>query len=251
MGAFRPGSLLNTLGTWDNVITAIAEPSRTEAARAAGVCVQAHVAPEVWSVWGGTVAGESLEWFRREIGEHSMDELDAAAPGAGGVLYLPHISGTSCPIGDPRSAGSFVGITLATKRADLCRAVVEGLNYQFRDILNSLQEGLNCRFNRITAVGGGIRNRYWVRNRADVAGLPVETSDIEEATLLGAAMLAGVGAGVYSDLVEAVRCVSAGGTVHNPRPERTKAYTERFSVYRKLYPALRPLHHALFQLEKP
>lgn len=92
-----------------------------------------------------------------------------------------------------------------------------GLDCRFLDILNSLQDGLNFRFRRITAVGGGIRNRFWVRNRADMTGLSVETSDGKKRRSWGR------------------RC-------------RPAFYAERFPAYRKLFPALRPVHHALFQL---
>ncbi len=241
VGAHRPGTVMNVIGTWDNIITAVAEPALTPAVRDASVCVQAHVAPGVYGAWCGTMAGECLDWFRRLPGGTDAD-FDAsradAPPGAGGVLFLPHLAGAACPVADADSRGAFSGITAATTRDHLLQAVVEGLNFQFRDILEALQAGLGVRFDRIAAGGGGAKNAFWVQNRADVTGLPVDVPETTDASLLGAAMLAGVGVGIYKDVDDAQRRVA--GTVRTvaPRPERTAAYAEAFARYKRLYPAL-------------
>lgn len=250
VGAHVPGNLLDVFGTWENVITAIPEAVLTEEVRRASVCVQAHVAPGVYAAWGGTMAGECLEWYRRAIGggadlEQSLAELAGAPPGPGGVLFLPHLSGAACPVADPDSRGAFVGISQATTRADLLRAVLDGLNFQFLDILETLQRGLRTRFDRITAAGGGARSDVLIQAKADMTGLPVEVPEVKETTLLGAAMIAGMGAGVYPNLAEAVRRVKRPGRVFEPRRGLREAYAESFARYRALYPALRTVNPGL------
>ncbi len=241
VGAHRPGTVMNVIGTWDNLVTAVAEPVLTPAVRDASVCMQAHVAPGVHAAWCGTMAGECLDWFRRLTGAAEGDGDAARAdapPGAGGLLFLPHLAGAACPVADADARGAFSGIGAATTRDDLLQAVVEGINFQFRDILEALQAGLGVRFARVAAGGGGAKNAFWVQNRADVTGLPVDVPEVADATLLGAAMLAGVGVGVYRDLDEAQRRVAGPVRTVAPRPERTAAYAGAFARYQRLYPAL-------------
>ncbi len=237
VGAHRPGNILDVFGTWENVITAVPDAPLTEEVRRASVCIQAHVAPGVYAAWGGTMAGECLEWSRRALGE-----AGDAPPGAGGVLFLPHIAGAACPVADADSRGAFVGIAPSTTRADLQRAVVEGLNFQFLDILETLQAGLGCRFDRITAAGGGARSDVLLQAKADMTGLPVDVPEVTDATALGAAMIAGVGAGVYADLDEACRRVKRPGKVYAPRREFKETYAKSFARYRRLYPALKAVN---------
>jgi xylulokinase len=234
-GAHRPGMVQNVIGTWDNVMTAVAEPVLTPAARTAGVCVQAHVAPGVHAVWGGTPAGESLEWLRRVLGtgmdwDGAMASLAGARPGAHGAMYLPHFDAP----GGGGPAAAFTGITAATTREDLLQAVLEGLAFQFAGLLQSLRDALAFRFDRITAGGGGARSPFGVQARADVTGLPVEVPEETDASLLGAAMLAGTGVGVYSNLDEAVLRVARGVRTVSPSPERTAAYASLLARFRAL-----------------
>lgn len=259
-GASQPGTMFNILGTWENLIATIPEAVTTEAVQRAGVCVQAHVAPGVYAAWGGAPAGESLEWFRRVWGADAeqraqasganvwdllLGELEQTAPGAGGVLYLPHIAGGICPVNDSLSRGAFAGLSAGTRRADLLRAVLEGINFQFLDIIRALEAALGCSFGRITVDGGGARNRFWVQNKADMIGLPLEVAEVPAASPLGAAMLAGTGLGLYRDLEEAYQRVKRPTQRFEPRREETGRYAELFRIYRDLYPALRLVHQRL------
>jgi xylulokinase len=234
VGAHRPGMVQNVIGTWDNVMTAVTEPPLTPAARAAGVCIQAHVAPGVHAVWGGVPAGETLEWLRGVLGHAGADDAAVppdAPPGARGVAFLPRFD---APPGGSGPSGAFLGITAAATRADLVQAVIEGLAFQFAGLLQSLRDALGCRFERISAGGGGARSPFGVRARADITGLPVEVPEETDASLLGAAMLAGTGVGVYASLDEAVRRVARGGRIVAPDPARTAAYAPLLARFRKL-----------------
>lgn len=257
VGAFRPGVVLDVTGTWEIVSAAGDEPVLTEPLRQTGLTVQAHVARGVWASWASTPAGESLEWFRKLYGQEEArraeteggtdwDYLIAAAaaapPGAAGVLFLPHLSGSTCPVVDPRSRGAFAGLRSTTSKGEMVRAIFEGLDYQFLDILAALETGAGIRAERIVAVGGATRNTFWMQNKADVSGRPVEAPQVEEATPLGAAMLAGIGVGVYKDEQDAFEHVRRPGKVYQPDVRLHRTYAEGFELYRRLYPALKDVH---------
>lgn len=253
-GLFRRGAVLDIIGTWESVQTALTKPVLSPEILQAEICMQSHVLPEAFIAWGGAPAGESLEWFRRELGldrdETDWDTLlaglESTRPGASGTIYLPHISAAACPIGDTKSLGAFVGIHARTTRNDLLRAVIEGLNYQFLHILEVMQSGLQTTFDNITVTGGVSQNEFWIQNKADMLGLPVEVSDIKDASPLGVAMLAGLGLKLYPDVQEGYERVKSKGKTYLPQTDMTDWYRQNFQIYRTVYPSLKPVHHALF-----
>lgn len=264
VGAIRPGVVLDVSGTWEIVLASTGEPVLTPQAQRTGVTVEAHVARDLYAIWGGAVSSDMLEWYRREFGFEAkaraqqsggvdwdllMAEAAAAPPGAHGVMFLPHLSGAGCPAVDPRSLGGFAGLSNRTTRGDMLRAVVEGLDYQFVDMLKTMVCDLKVPFSRLVVVGGAVKNRFWMQNKADMAGglfgCLLEVPQVEEATPLGAAMLAGIGAGVYRDEEDAYEHVCKPGVVYEPDPAATRTYAELFSIYQQLYPALKPLSHRL------
>lgn len=263
VGAFRPGLVLDVTGTWESVLTATAGPVLDPQLRAIGATVQAHVARGKHTVWGGNVAAEMLEWYRRQFGAGAqqkagqegtsdwdalMEAAASAPPGCHGLMFLPHMVGASCPVVDPKSFGAFVGLSGVTTARDMLRAIIEGLDYQFRDIVTAMQCALGTKMERFVAVGGATRNAFWMQNKADVIGRPVEVPEIQEASPLGAAILAGIGLGLYRDEEDAYQRVYRPGKTYEPDAGRAARYAEWFAIYRDLYPALAPLHHRLFEL---
>lgn len=258
-GVIKPGMLLDVTGTWELVITPTDSLKYSDKVREFGLTVESHSAPGMYSMWAGGTSASMLEWYKEQIGsaaQHEdkdnnvwirlMNEAAESPVGANGVMFLPHFNGSSSPTLDPRSLGAFVGLSDFTKRTDLIRAIIEGLDYAFLDMLKALEFGSGLNFEGITAVGGGTRNEFWMQNKADVAGIPVATMMIEEATALGAAMLAGVGVGVYDNLEEAVKRVIKPGKTYEPNLNLTKVYTENFEIYKELYPALRKVNQSLY-----
>ena len=260
VGAFRPGVVLDVTGTWEIVSASVLEPVLTPQVRQTGLTVQAHVARGAWAAWASTPAGECLEWFRKQYGfeeshrarteggtdwDYLIGAAKAAPPGAGGTLFLPHLSGSTCPVVDPKSRGAFVGLRSRTTKGEMIRAVFEGLGYQFLEILRAVEGGLGITAERIVAVGGAVRNIFWMQNKADMSGVPVEVPQIEEATPLGAAMLAGIGVGIYKDERDAFESVYQPGTVYEPDGRLAETYAGRFQVYRQVYPALAKINASL------
>lgn len=264
VGAIRPGVVLDVSGTWEVVLAATAEPLLTPGAQRTGVTVEAHVARDLYAIWGGAVSSDMLEWYRQEFGfearyraeqsggvdwDFLMTEAAAAPVGARGVIFLPHLSGAGCPTVDPRSLGGFVGLSNSATRGDLLRAVVEGLDYQFLDIVQTLHSDLDVPFERLVVVGGATRNKFWMQNKADMIGglfgRPVEVPEVDEATPLGAAMLAGIGVGLYRDEQDAFAHVCKPARVYEPDLAAARSYAELFPIYQQIYPALRSLSHRL------
>ncbi|HUT36277.1 MAG TPA: FGGY family carbohydrate kinase [Planctomycetota bacterium] len=259
-GAFKPGVVLSVLGTWDIIVAAIPEPVLTTEACKMGTWVDSHVARDMWAVMGSAVAAEMLEWFRDQFGaeekrkaeaeggvdwDYLMAAAAASPPGAHGAVFLPHMSGSSFPIVDAASSGAFVGLRNIVTKGDMVRAVVEGLSYQFFQILKGLESGFGLKAESLVAVGGGTKNRFAMQNKADMAGKPIETPEIDEATPLGAAILAGIGVGLYRDEQDAYDHVARPGRVYEPDPKLTARYAEWYTTFEQLYPALKGIHARL------
>ena len=260
-GAISPGMFLDVTGTWELVITPTREPKWTSEIRELGLTVEAHSAPGMYCIWGGGTAASMLEWYKDQLGTEAhrraaagdgnvwsnlMKEAAGSPPGANGVFFLPHFNGTACPNLDPRSLGAFLGLNDTTRREDMIRALVEGLNYGAYEMLRALEIGAGQKADKITAIGGGTRNAFWMQNKADISGRPVVTLEIEEATALGAAMLAGVGAGVYKNLSEAAARVHRPGRSFEPDMKLVPLYAELFEIFREIYPSLRSLNTRIY-----
>ena len=260
VGAFRPGVVLDVTGTWESVLIAMTEPNLTPEFRKTGMWVQSHVARDRYSAAGATVAADMLEWFRKQFGSeaklkaaeeggddwhHLMAPAAAAEPGARRVMFLPHMSGVSCPFVDERSMGAFVGLSNRATAGDVVRAMIEGLDYQFRDIVTTIEAHATVQLDKFLAVGGATRNEFWMQNKADVLGREIEVPAVEEATPLGVAILAGIGVGAFADEEDSFSRVYKPGKTYRPDPKLSAMYAERFQIYRQLYPALKPIHHGL------
>ena len=258
-GAVSPGMFLDVTGTWELVITPTTDPRWTPEIRNLGLTIEAHSAPDTYCIWAGGTAASMLEWYKDQIGgdpgqagsgevwSNLMEEARSSSPGANGTFFLPHFNGTSCPNLDPRSLGAYLGLTDSTQKGDLVRAMVEGLDFAFLDMLQALELGAGRKAEQITAIGGAVRNEFWMQNKADVSGRPVSVPEIDEATALGAAMLAGVGVGVYSSLAEAAQQVYKPGKIFEPNPQLAAVYTELFEIYRDIYPALKGVNSRIYE----
>ena len=161
-------------------------------------------------------------------------------------MFLPHMSAAGCPVVDARSLGAFVGLSNFVQHGDMLRAIVEGLDYQVLDIVTALKTGLGINPDRLVAVGGATRNSFWMQNKADIVGLPIDVPNIEEATTLGAAILAGIGVGLYRNEQDAFERVYKPGKTYQPDPQLAPKYAEWYQIYQQLYPILKPINHQLY-----
>jgi xylulokinase len=264
VGAFQPGVVLDVTGTWEIVVTALSEPVLTDEVREMSIPVHSHVAsPDTWSIMASVVAADMLEWFRTQFGfeekqasakdngddwDHLMKLAEASPPGANGVMFLPHMSGSHCPIVDPQSMGAFVGLRNVVTKGDMLRAMIEGLDYQFIQIIRGLEKSLGVKPEKFVAIGGATKNKFWMQNKADMIGKPIEVPQIEEPTPLGAAILAGIGVGLYRDVQDAYEKVTKPGTVYQPNQDLTKKYQQWFHAFEDMYPSLKSLNAQIHNL---
>lgn len=189
-------------------------------------------------------AGLSLSWLRDQLGREQytyniMTELaEKAKPGSKGLLFLPYLTGERTPHGDANARGTFVGISSTHGKAELIRAVLEGVAFGLCDSLELLRSaGWNG--TAIRALGGGARSPLWKEIIASATGLALEEINIDEGPALGAAILAGVGAGIYQDVAEASDSTIKVIGVVEPNQEWRKVYVDLYEVYKDLYPALK------------
>jgi xylulokinase len=197
-------------------------------------------------------AGGSFRWWRDAVGAPDYDSLATLAgqapAGAEGLLFLPYLSGERTPHLDPAARGAFIGLQLRHGPAHLARAVMEGVVHSLKDCLD-LIAAMGIRMDRILATGGAAPNPVWRQLQADVFGLPVYRSRVDEGPAFGAALLAGVAAGAFRDVDDAVSRVS----IDDDRPAvpdaaRHELYMDYHRAYAKAYPATAPLMHELERL---
>jgi xylulokinase len=187
-------------------------------------------------------AGLSLQWFRNQLAPGtSYDALTAeaakAAPGCHGLFWLPYLMGERTPHLDATARGGWIGLTARHTRADLARAVIEGVSYSQRDCLDIIEE-LGVAVSSVRASGGGAASPFWRQVLADVMAKKVVTLATQEGSAYGAALLAAVGTGCYGSVPEACRAaIRETGSV---TPGAESAYYQKaHKVYGGLYPALK------------
>lgn len=163
-----------------------------------------------------------------------MDQMaKGAGIGSSGLLYLPYLMGERSLHPDPDCRGVFFGLSAIHNRANLIRAVLEGVAYSQRQCVDIFRE-MGVQIDDMMACGGG-RSKIWRQMLADLYGCPVSTLHTDGGPALGVALLAGVGAGIYGSVEEACDAVIRKGTVQQPDMQTHKAYKPYFELYKKLY----------------
>jgi xylulokinase len=256
-GVVREGLAMVSTGTAEVVEVAMATPALNEVLRGGSISVYRHVVPGLYlAMTLNHSGGLLLRWFRDTLcpdqrdeaaatGRDAYDLMLAGAPRAPTrLLVLPHFAGSGTPWLDTTSRGAILGLTFATTRSVLAKAILEGLTFELRANVDLLREA-GVTISELRAVGGGARSPLWLQLKADICHVPLRVPQVTEAACLGAALLAGVAAGVSPDLetavaqtVQAQRCVV-------PHADSTSDYDGRYQLYRRMYPALIDLHRQL------
>ena len=245
MGIVRAGTISATIGTSGVVFAATDRPSLDPRGRVHTFC---HAIPGRWHVMGVTqAAGLSLRWFRDQFGADPEDGRDpyerltaeaASAPaGADGALWAPYLMGERTPHLDPRARGALAGLTANHTRAHVVRAILEGVAFSLRDTFEIFKE-MNVPVETIRLGGGGARSSLWRQIQADVYGHEVEIVKAEEGAAYGAALLAGVGGGIWPSVDAACGTVVRVADRVAPEPANQKLLDKQYQTFRRLYPAL-------------
>ena len=248
VGAVSAGLVMVSLGTSGVVFTSVTSPAIERQARLHAFC---HAVPGLWHVMGVTLAaGGSFAWLASTLGKKEKQLSDLAGsspPGSNGLLFLPYLSGERTPHADPLARGAFVGLVDNHGPADMARAVMEGVAFSLRDCLELIR-GLRLPVEEMRLIGGGARRPLWRQIVADGFGMPILGVETEEGPAYGAALLAGVGVGVWRDVPEACRAtVRTAGRVE-PQTSVMRLYEDLYGRYRDLYPKLESTFSALHDL---
>ena len=237
-GIIHKGVFSSNIGTAGQISTTVDSPDYDRQLRANTF---AHVVPGRWQLMGGCLnGGISLKWIAKQIlGDTDYTQVNQAAAGCpagcNGLFFLPYLAGERTPHMDSKARGVFFGLTLDHGRADMERAVMEGVAYALKDCMNVLLEaGAKC--NRIIAAGGGARSDIWLQIQANVFERDVYRSATVEQACLGAAITAAVGAGAYPDFETACdRCVDSPREVFHPQDKTAALYRRLYPIYREIY----------------
>jgi xylulokinase len=252
VGVVTPGIVALTLGTSGVVFAATKAPLIEPDGRLHAFC---HAVPGRWHLMGVMLsAAGSLQWYRDSLAPgESFDALlaEAAAvpPGADGLLFLPYLTGERTPHPDPLARGAWVGLTARHGRPHLTRAVLEGVAYGLRDSFTLIRSAGLGEISQVRVSGGGARSPLWRQILADVLGAELVTVNTTEGAAYGAALLAGVGVGVWSGVDEACQATIRVNDHTVPQASAGQMYDTIYPIYQALYPALRPAFQAVAQME--
>ncbi len=243
-GAYVEGVGLDSMGTAEPAFLPLNTLRLPQAAGPIGCSFGAHVAPgQYYALKSIRSSGAAVAWANQALGFGGVyDRMQAAvarAPaGSRGVLFLPRLA--------PIDRGAFVGLRSEAGTGELARAVYEGLAYQWRSNLETIESAIQARAETIRVIGGGTRSAVWVQIKADVLGRPLRVLDMQESVALGAALLGGLAAGVYHDLAEAAAGLRFTELTIVPDPIRAEFYDRCYhQVFLRIAPALEDIHQAI------
>ncbi|NLZ46096.1 MAG: xylulokinase [Clostridiales bacterium] len=259
-GVVEDGKAFTTIGTSGVVFAHTSEISIDAKGRVHTCCA---AVPNSWHVMGVTQgAGLSLKWFRDNfcnaeketaslmgVDEYYLMDKQAETVqiGANRLLYLPYLMGERTPHLDPDARGVFFGLSAMHSKKDMLRAVLEGVSYSLRDCVEVFKE-MNISVSDMMACGGGGTSPLWRSMLADLYNCPVKTVASKEGPALGVALLASVGAGIYSSVPEACGAVIKTDKTQEPIAENVPEYEKFYNLYTEIYPALKAQFKKLAQL---
>ncbi|MFO0754859.1 MAG: xylulokinase [Byssovorax sp.] len=262
LGVVRPGRAMASIGTSGVVLAHTPGYAVEPEMRLHSFC---HAVPGQYYAMGVMLsAGGALRWYRDILadGERMAAELrrvdpyeiiadtaSTARPGAGGVVFLPYLMGERTPHNDAAARGALIGLTARTTKADISRAVLEGITFGLCDSLDLIRAVHPGAAGEIRLTGGGAKSPFWRTLMADVFNAPVVLTTATEGPAFGAALLGGVAAGVFASVEEAADALVHPTRRIDPNPESAARYREIHAVYQGLYHDLKERFRALARLE--
>jgi xylulokinase len=249
LGVVKIGAVHATIGTSGVVFASTDRPALDPRGRLHTFC---HAVKDRWHLMGVTqAAGLSLRWFRdtfgsaaqgdRDIYDRLADEAAAVPVGSDGVFWAPYLMGERTPHLDPDARAALVGLAASHGRGHIIRAILEGVAFSLKDTFSIFDE-MKVPVANIRLGGGGARSKLWRQIQADVYAHAVEIVEAEEGAAYGAALLAGVGAKVWTTVDDACEVVRVQRTIE-PDPDSVETLRRNYQTYRRIYPALKTIQH--------
>ena len=243
-GAVTDGVFCSSIGTSGQIALFSKEPIHDPGCRVHTFC---HAIKRGWSLFGASLSsGLCLKWLNKQImGSPGYDAIDAMAaqipPGSGGIVFLPYLNGERTPHFDSNARGMFIGLSLSHDIRHMARAVMEGVVFALKDSMELFAE-MGLKPEHVIAAGGGARSPLWLQMQADIFGTPVRVVKTAEQVSLGAAMLAGVGTGIFGDYEQAVAAmVRYDDAEYEPNLKNAAVYQDTYRRYQALYGANKTL----------
>ena len=180
-----------------------------------------------------------------------ISEASESPPGSLGVGFLPHLRFTNPPHAEAIARGTFIGLTPDANRGTLFRAILEGLSLETRLMIEASKSHPGVpETKNIVAIGGGIRNQLHMQIKATVLNQPIALAEMDEATALGAAVLAGLGTDIYADVADALHTLDIPMQTIHPIPDQVAHYNTIYNrVHKQIYPAVQDLHQQIDQIQ--
>jgi xylulokinase len=250
-GIVKQGLMMVSLGTSGIVFCHSETPKIDEGKRIHAFC---HSAPGKWYLMGCMLsAGGAFRWFRDELAaeekkiakskkidtyEILTEEAQKISVGSEGLFFLPYLTGERSPHNDPYAKGAYIGITLRHNKKHMIRALLEGISFGLRDSLEVVKD-LGQEINEIRITGGGARSPVWRQMLADIFNLPLKTITSSEGPALGAAIMAGVGVGIYENIEKACEDIIKTEETTEPAQKNVEKYQNFYKTYGRLYKSLK------------
>ena len=249
-GVVRQGTLSISMGTAGAVTALLESPYRDPHGR---IMITNHSERGKWLLEGYQAAAASVfRWFKEEIagvevaeaaqsGRDAYDLIGERAagvpPGAKGLVFLPYFASAGTPRYDPDARGVLCGLTFAHDRACLARSFMEGITMDMRDMIQAIKAA-GAAVDTVRLLGGPTKSAFWNQMQSDIYGTTVQTLKIGDATVLGAAILGGLGAGVFSSVEEGARAMVRVDRTYEPDSGRSSYYRELYDVWIAAYEGL-------------
>ena len=249
VGAVDAGDTADSAGTYECLAMTSDAPTLGDAAFSYSLNSYCHVVPNKYVTLAFFPAGVILRWFRDQFAEAEVQEskktgtdvyslLTSRLPdGPSGVLFTPHFIGSGNPTWNVLATGAVVGLTPTRTKYHLFKGILEGIACEILTNVSVLEDTIGP-IELLRTTGGGAKSDFWLQLRADITRKRIAAMSSPEAVCLGAAILAGVGAGVYKDAQDGAKRAAALAKVYEPDADRTAEYSDQIRRYERLYPAL-------------
>ncbi len=256
-GAINTGSVVVSSATDQVVAAAVENPVLNQTLRDGNINICRHAAPGLYlAMTSNPNSGLLLRWFKDSLCEPQIEQakqtgrdpydhiLTDAIDGPTGLMVLPNFAESETPQLDESSKGAILGLSLSDNRSTIAKAILEGLSHELRISIDLLRDG-GIDIKHLHVVGDGVKNQLWMQVQADICQISLSVPYATQTACLGAALLAGTGAGIYPDLDSAISQIVKTPECIEPHQENAVAYQKAHQTYKQVYPVINGLHKEL------